>query len=76
MSQTSRLYTPHIMEAADLIPLLEQLEDHVDDLEEVLQPLLERPLSSTTKKLPVLDKAKLHVLITYTLESLLFCTQS
>lgn len=64
------------MEAADLIPLLEQLEDHVDDLEEVLQPLLERPLSSTTKKLPVLDKAKLHVLITYTLESLLFCTQS
>lgn len=64
------------MEAADLIPLLEQLEDHVDDLEEVLQPLLRQPLSATTKKLPVLDKAKLHVLITYTLESLLFCTQS
>ncbi|KAL2009167.1 hypothetical protein VTN00DRAFT_7361 [Thermoascus crustaceus] len=60
------------MEAADLIPLLEQLEDHVDDLEEVLQPLLQQPLSATTKKLPVLDKAKLHVLITYTLESLLF----
>ncbi|KAL1997784.1 hypothetical protein VTN02DRAFT_772 [Thermoascus thermophilus] len=60
------------MEAADLIPLLDQLEDHVDDLEEALQPLLQKPLSATTKKLPVLDKAKFYVLITYTLESLLF----
>lgn len=62
------------MEASDLIPLLERLEDNLDDLEEVLQPLLEQSLSETSKKLPLLDKAKLHVLLTYALESLIFCT--
>jgi exosome complex protein LRP1 len=61
------------MEAADLLPLLEQLDDNVDDLEEVLKPILESPVSETSKKLPVLDKAKFHVLVTYALESLIFC---
>jgi exosome complex protein LRP1 len=63
------------MEAGDLIPLFEQLEDNVDDLEEVLLPLLQGSLSISdmSKKLPLLDRAKLHVLITYTLESLIFC---
>ncbi|KAN0072227.1 Sas10/Utp3/C1D family domain containing protein [Elaphomyces granulatus] len=62
------------MEAGDLIPLFEQLEDNVDDLEEVLLPLLQGSLSISdmSKKLPLLDRAKLHVLITYTLESLIF----
>lgn len=62
------------MDTADLLPLLEQLDDNVDDLEEVLQPLLGQSLSKGSKNLPVMDKAKLHVLITYTLESLIFCT--
>jgi exosome complex protein LRP1 len=61
------------MEVADLLPLVERLEDNVDDLEEALQPLLDSSLAETSKKLPLLDKAKLHVLVTYTLESLLFC---
>jgi exosome complex protein LRP1 len=61
------------MEVADLIPLVERLEDNIDDLEEVLEPLLERSLAETSRKLPLLDKAKVHVLLTYTLESLLFC---
>ncbi|OJJ43426.1 hypothetical protein ASPZODRAFT_136285 [Penicilliopsis zonata CBS 506.65] len=60
------------MDIADLTPLLEQLEDNVEDLEELIQPLFGRVLSETSKKLPVLDKAKLQVLITYTLESLIF----
>ncbi|KAK2808166.1 hypothetical protein FQN50_004907 [Emmonsiellopsis sp. PD_5] len=60
------------METADLTPLLDQLEDNIDDLEEVLKPLLSQALSATTQKMPVLDKAKLHVLITYTIESMLF----
>jgi exosome complex protein LRP1 len=64
------------MEAGNLIPLLEQLEDDVDDLEEALQPLLQHSLSDMSKRLPLLDKAKLHVLITYALESLLFCVQT
>ncbi|KAB8258169.1 Sas10/Utp3/C1D family-domain-containing protein [Aspergillus pseudonomiae] len=60
------------MDATDLLPLLEQLDDHVDDLEEALGPVLNSAITDTSKKLPVLDKAKFHVLITYALESLIF----
>ncbi|KAJ6115022.1 hypothetical protein N7486_000800 [Penicillium sp. IBT 16267x] len=60
------------MDSASLLPLLEQLDDHVDDLEDVLEPLLGQSLSKTSKNLPVMDKAKLHVFVAYTLESLLF----
>ncbi|PWY79436.1 hypothetical protein BO94DRAFT_626341 [Aspergillus sclerotioniger CBS 115572] len=60
------------MEAADLLPLLEQLDDNIDDLEEALKPILESSVVATSKKLPVLDKAKFHVLVTYALESLIF----
>jgi hypothetical protein len=61
------------MDSTNLLPLLEQLDDNVDDLEDVLQPLLSSSLLKSSNKLPVMDKAKLHVLITYTLESLIFC---
>ncbi|OJK00704.1 hypothetical protein ASPACDRAFT_42195 [Aspergillus aculeatus ATCC 16872] len=60
------------MEAADLLPLLEQLDDNIDDLEEILQPVLDGSVVKTSSNLPVLDKAKFHVLVTYTLESLIF----
>ena len=62
------------MEAADLLPLLEQLDDNIDDLEEALKPILDSSVVETSKKLPVMDKAKFHVLVTYALESLIFCT--
>jgi hypothetical protein len=61
------------METGELLSLVEHLEDNIDDLEESLEPLLAVALSATTKKLPVLDKAKLYVLIVYSIESLLFC---
>lgn len=61
------------METADLLPLLEQLDDNIDDLEESLQPILNGSVLEASKKLPVLDKAKFHVLVTYALESLIFC---
>ena len=61
------------MEAADILPLLEQFDDDVDDVEEAISPLLQRSVAETSKKLPVLDKAKLHVLATYALEALIFC---
>ena len=61
------------MEAVDLLSLVEHLEDNIDDLEENLEPLLSTALSLTTKKLPVLDNAKLYVLIVYSVESILFC---
>lgn len=57
-----------------MTPLLEQLEDDIDEVEDALEPLLNQALAATAQKMPVMDKAKLHVLITYTLESLLFCT--
>ena len=61
------------MDARNLSGLVEQLDDNIDDLEEQLAPLLSSAFSATTKKLPVLDRAKLYVLVTYTIESLLFC---
>ena len=63
------------MDTIDLSPLLEQLEDNIDDLEETLDPLLKAPLSDTAAKLPLLDRAKLYVSITYAIESIIFCKQ-
>ena len=61
------------MDTASLVPLLELLDDNIDDLEKALQPLLRSPLIDNTGKLPLLDKAQLYVLVTYAIESLLFC---
>lgn len=62
-----------IMETERIQTLLEQLDDEVDDLQESLGPLLQNALSKTAAKLPLLDKAKLYVLVTYAIESILFC---
>lgn len=62
------------MEVSEFLSLLEDLEDNIDDLEDALEPLLTTALSLTTKKLPVLDRAKLYVLIVYSIESLIFCS--
>ena len=61
------------MDTIDLTSLIEHLEDSTDELKEALEPLLHSALSHTTAKLPLLDKAKLYVLVTYSIESLLFC---
>lgn len=53
--------------------MVEQLEDNIDDLDENLEPLLKAGLFATTKTLPVLEKAKLYVVVVYAIESLLFC---
>ena len=53
--------------------MLEDLDDEVDDLEEALAPLIKTVLSDSAAKLPLLDKAKLYVLVTYAIESILFC---
>lgn len=60
------------METTDLTPLLEDLTAHIDDLETSLAPLLNSPLSTISSRLPLLDKAKLHILTTYAIESILF----
>lgn len=61
------------MESAAIISLLEQLDDDIDDLEDSLTPLMENALSTTSSKLPLLDKVKLYILVTYAIESMLFC---
>ncbi|EON66218.1 hypothetical protein W97_05611 [Coniosporium apollinis CBS 100218] len=60
------------MDTTTLAPLLSSLSSSIDDLQDSLAPLLTTPLSQTASKLPLLDKAKLHVLTTYAIESLLF----
>lgn len=64
------------MDETDLSPLLGQLETNLEDLEAALEPLLRNNLSEIAAKLPLLDKAKLHVLVTYAIESILFCAVS
>lgn len=64
------------MESVNLLPLLEQLDDEIDDLEDSLAPLLQNSLTSTASKLPLLDKAKLFILMTYAIESIIFCKLS
>ena len=61
------------MDLVDLQPQLDRLEENIDDLEEVIRPLLKTALSDTSTNLPLLDKAKLYVLVVYSIESLLFC---
>ncbi|TKA74239.1 hypothetical protein B0A55_05690 [Friedmanniomyces simplex] len=60
------------METSDVLSLVEDMSTNIDDLEEALAPLLKTALSASTSKLPLLDKAKLYVLTTYAVESILF----
>ncbi|MCJ1248617.1 hypothetical protein MMC30_005835 [Trapelia coarctata] len=60
------------MDSAGLVALIEKLGDDLDDLEDVLLPLMRDPLVETAGKLPLLDRAKLYVLTTYAVESILF----
>ncbi|KAK1061985.1 hypothetical protein LTR74_010649 [Friedmanniomyces endolithicus] len=60
------------MESSDVLSLVEDMGSNIDDLEDALAPLLKTALSASTSKLPLLDKAKLYVLVTYAIESILF----
>ncbi|KAI1261670.1 Sas10/Utp3/C1D family-domain-containing protein [Xylariaceae sp. FL1019] len=59
------------MDPTNILPALERLDDGVDNLEEALEPLIKN-VSEVASKLPLLDKAKLFVLVTYSIESILF----
>lgn len=61
------------MDSKQLIDQIDQLDDNLESLEEVLQPILEDSLSNASKKLPILDRAKLNITAVYAIESLLFC---
>lgn len=54
-------------------PQIDDLQESLTNLEQTLLPILTAgPLSTATSTLPLLDKAKLYVLATYALESILF----
>jgi len=57
---------------ADPLDLLNDLDDSLATLTTTLAPLLTTPLSDLATTLTVADKARLHVLATYALDSLLF----
>lgn len=56
----------------NLPDLTDDFASTIDDLSDALSPILSTPLTSLNSTLPTLDKAKLHILTAYTLESLLF----
>lgn len=60
------------MDVSDVTPQLEQLEEELSKAQDTLKPLL-GDIGDISNKLPLLDKAKLYVLVAYTIESLLFC---
>lgn len=62
------------MDTKSVLALVDQLEEDLEDLEDNLEPLLVDTLTSTTQKLPLLDRAKLNVLLVYAIESLIFCS--
>jgi len=62
------------MESRALLGLVDQLDGNLEELEEALGPMLDDSLNATTKKLPILDRAKLNITVVYAIESLLFCT--
>ena len=62
-----------MMDTTNLIALLEVLDDDIDELEETLAPVTKYALGDTASKLPLLDKAQLYILVTYAIESILFC---
>lgn len=61
------------MESKQLLELIDQLDDNLENLEEALNPILQDSLGAATKKLPILDRAKLNITVVYAIESLLFC---
>lgn len=60
------------MDSSEVKELVDEMGDSIDQLETSLAPLLKQSLASSTSKLPLLDKAKLYVLATYAIDSVLF----
>lgn len=58
-------------DVSDITPHLDRLDGDLDKLEDSLKPILTN-LGEVASKLPLLDKAKLYVLATYSIENALF----
>lgn len=60
------------MDSSEVTEMVDDMRLSIDDLESALAPLLNASLASNTSKLPLLDMAKLYVLATYAIDSVLF----
>lgn len=60
------------MDSQRVLEKVEDLEDSLENLQELLEPLLNSSLNAASRKLPLLDRAKLNVTVVYAIESLLF----
>lgn len=58
-------------DVTDITPHLDALDGDLDKLEEAVKPLM-ADMAEVASKLPLLDKAKLYVLATYSIETALF----
>jgi septal ring factor EnvC (AmiA/AmiB activator) len=72
VTTTDIVYKSLTMDVSDVTPQLDQLEEELNKAQQSLEPLL-GDIGDISSKLPLLDKAKLYVLVSYTIESLLFC---
>lgn len=61
------------MDATDIMPYIEELEQNIDKLQKALTPLTKDLVTQTACRLPLLDRAKLYVLLAYSIESMIFC---
>lgn len=59
------------MDIRNIQPILKRLDGNIDQLEQALAPLMD-DIAQTAVTLPYLERAKLYVLATYSIESLLF----
>ncbi|KAH6628539.1 Sas10/Utp3/C1D family-domain-containing protein [Chaetomium tenue] len=59
------------MDVSDITPQLDKLEEELNKAQETIGPLV-GDIGDISSKLPLLDKAKLYVLVSYTIEALLF----
>lgn len=64
------------LDRQEALELLDDLSDEIDELNEVAGPILKSSITEAASKLSVIDKTKFYVMISYTLESIIFCTLS
>lgn len=60
------------MDNQRVLDKIEDLDASLENLQEILEPLLNSSLHAASRKLPLLDRAKLNVTVVYAIESLLF----
>lgn len=59
--------------SSDIGGMIDQLDENLDNLQDALKTILSKSLGELASDYPVLDRAKLYILVTYAIESAIFC---